>query len=195
MKYGYGRCSTSETKQDITRQERELKEAGAEVVVLEFEHGDAAHKKELEKLLDALRPGDELITLEVSRLARSTKQLCDIIELVERKRIRLVIKNSITVDCTDGNMDAMTKAFLQIAGVFSELELSMTRSRVKSGMENARANGKAIGRPRTTRENIPEAFHKYFPLYQSGKINKTDFANISGMSRPSINKYLAIAEG
>ena len=85
MKYGYGRCSTNETKQDITRQERELKEHGAELVILEFEHGDAAHKKELEKLLDAVCPGDEIITLEVSRLARSTKQLCDIIDLADQK--------------------------------------------------------------------------------------------------------------
>ncbi|MBQ4159856.1 MAG: recombinase family protein [Clostridia bacterium] len=192
MKYGYGRCSTNETKQDITRQERELKEHGAELVILEFEHGDAAHKKELEKLLDTVRAGDEIITLEVSRLARSTKQLCDIIELAERKQIKLVIANSITVDCTDGNMDAMTKAFLQIAGVFAELELSMIRSRVKSGMENARAKGKAIGRPRTARESIPEAFYKYLPLYQAQKINKTDFANISGLSRPSVNKYLSV---
>ena len=48
MLYGYGRCSTNEDKQDITRQIRELKAAGAEEVVFEYEHGDAAVKKEPE---------------------------------------------------------------------------------------------------------------------------------------------------
>ena len=75
MKYGYCRCSTNETKQDIDRQIRALKEAGAEVICFEYEHGDAEHKKELEKLLDKTVPGDTILTMEVSRLARSTMQL------------------------------------------------------------------------------------------------------------------------
>ena len=54
MIYGYARCSTNETKQDISRQIRELKASGAEKIFLEYEHGDAAVKKELEKLFEIL---------------------------------------------------------------------------------------------------------------------------------------------
>ena len=79
MVYGYSRCSTNETKQDLNRQTRELQAAGAEIAFEEFEHGDSANKKELNKLFEIVQPGDTIITAEVSRLSRSTKQLCEII--------------------------------------------------------------------------------------------------------------------
>ena len=67
--------------------------------------------------------GDTVITLEVSRLARSTKQLCEIIEVIRSKHLRLEIVGSITVDCSNGQIDPMTNAFIQMSGVFAELEL------------------------------------------------------------------------
>ena len=60
MIYGYARCSTNEDKQDINRQIRELKEAGAEEVVFEYEHGDAKVKKNLHMLLDMVTEGDSI---------------------------------------------------------------------------------------------------------------------------------------
>ena len=121
MIYGYARCSTNEDKQDINRQIRELKAAGAEEVIFEYEHGDSAVKQNLQMLLDTVREGDTVITLEVSRLSRSTKQLCEIIEVIRSKHLRLVIVGSVTIDCRNGELDAMSAAFLQMAGVFSEL--------------------------------------------------------------------------
>ena len=76
------------------------------------------------------KEGDSIITLEVPRLARSTRQLCDIIDLVKEKHLRLVIIGSITRDCRAGQPDPMSEAFLQMAGVFSQLELAMIRARV-----------------------------------------------------------------
>ena len=99
--------------------------------------------------------GDTILVLEVSRLARSTQQLCEIIERVREKRLRLVIVSSITLDCREGKADPMSEAFLQMAGVFSQLELAMIRSRVRSGMANAKAKGKQIGRPQVTVDSIP----------------------------------------
>ena len=112
MKTGYARCSTNESKQDIDRQVRELKQAGAEAIFLEYEHGDAAVKCQLSSLLEQAQEGDTIITLEVSRLARSTKQLCEIIEIIRSKHLRLVIVGSITVDCSNGEIDPMTNAFI-----------------------------------------------------------------------------------
>ena len=77
MIYGYARCSTSESKQDINRQVKELKAAGAEEIYLEYEHGDKKIKPQQQQMLDQAQAGDTIITLEVSRLARSTQQLCD----------------------------------------------------------------------------------------------------------------------
>ena len=104
-------------------QTRELKAAGAEKIYLEYEHGDSAVKEQLSTLLEITQAGDTILTLEVSRLARSTKQLCEIIETVKKKCLRLSIVGSICVDCTSGQIDPMTNAFIQISGVFAELEL------------------------------------------------------------------------
>ena len=92
MNYGYARCSTTEEKQDINRQIRELKAAGAEEVIFEYEHGDAKVKQNLQMLLETAQPQDTIITLEVSRLSRSTQQLCEIINIIKQKHLRLLKK-------------------------------------------------------------------------------------------------------
>ena len=194
LKYGYARCSTNETKQDLDRQTRELKAAGAEIVFQEFEHGDAINKAELRKLLELASSGDVIITSEVSRLSRSTKQLCDIIELAKEKKLCLQILNSITIDCRNGHIDPMTEAFLTMAGVFAQLELSMIRERVKSGMANAKAKGKVIGRPMLTVDDLPDAFYRHLPLYNKRQISKVEFARLIGVSRPTLDKYLKLIE-
>jgi len=190
MIYGYARCSTNEDKQDINRQIRELKAAGAEEVIFEYEHGDSAVKQNLQMLLDTVQEGDTVITLEVSRLSRSTKQLCEIIEVIRNKHLRLMIVGSVTIDCRNGELDAMSAAFLQMAGVFSELELQMIRARVKSGMANAKARGAKVGRPKLTKEDIPQAFYRHYPAYAAGKMNITELARVCGLSRPTVYKYI-----
>ena len=190
MIYGYARCSTNESKQDINRQIRELKAAGADEVIFDYEHGDAILKRNLQLTLDNARPGDTIITLEVSRLSRSTQQLCEIVEVIKKKKLRLIIVGSITVDCRNGDIDPMSQAFIQIAAVFAELELSIIRARVKSGMANAKAKGKRIGRPQTTTADIPAIFHKHYPAYVAGHMNVSDLARVCGLSRPTVYKYL-----
>lgn len=192
MIYGYARCSTTEEKQDINRQIRELKAAGADEVIFEYEHGDAKVKQNLHMLLDTATEGDTIITLEVSRLSRSTQQLCEIIDIIRQKRLRLVIVGSITIDCRNGQTDPMSEAFLQMAGVFSQLELAMIRARVKSGMKNAAACGRKIGRPQTTKDDIPAVFFKHYPTFAAGKMNLSELARICGLSRPTVYKYLKL---
>ena len=194
MIYGYARCSTNEDKQDINRQIRELKAAGAQEVIFEYEHGDSKLKKNQSLLLENAQAGDTIITLEVSRLSRSTQQLCEIIDVIREKRLCLVIVGSITIDCRNGQTDPMSEAFLQMAGVFSQLELAMIRTRVKSGMENAKAKGKKIGRPQTTKEDIPTVFFKHYPTYAAGKMNLSELARVCGLSRPTVYKYLRMVE-
>ena len=195
MKYGYARCSTSEAKQNIHRQVRELKAAGAQQIFLEYEHGDAAVKHQLSSLLEQAQAGDSIITLEVSRLARSTMQLCDIIETVKEKCLCLSVVGSINVDCTSGNLDPMTNAFIQMSGVFAELELRIIRERVRSGMENARAKGRKIGRPRLNKDDIPAIFLRHYPAYQAGQLNLSEFAQVCDLSRTTVYKYLELLEG
>ena len=171
-----------------------MKAAGAKQIFLEYEHGDAAVKHQLSSLLEQAQEGDTIITLEVSRLARSTKQLCEIIEVIRSKHLRLVIVGSITVDCSNGQIDPMTNAFIQMSGVFAELELRIIRERVRSGMANAKAKGKHIGRPRVTSETIPDVFFRYYPLYKSRKINLSELSRLTKISRPTVYRYLKVLE-
>ena len=190
MVYGYARCSTNEDKQDINRQIRELKSAGEEKVIFEFEHGDAKVKENLHMLLEAANVGDTIITLEVSRLTRSTKQLCEIVDIIKQKRLRLVIVGSITVDCRNGQIDPMSQAFIQMSAVFAELELSIIRARVKSGMANAKAKGRQVGRRPVNKDDIPAIFYKHYPAYVAGQMNVSELARICDLSRPTVYKYL-----
>ena len=100
MIYGYARCSTNESKQDINRQVRELKAAGAEEIFLEYEHGDSKVKQQQKTMFEQATEGDTIITLEVPCLARSTKQLnvselarvCDLSRTTVYKYIDLLEK-------------------------------------------------------------------------------------------------------
>ena len=192
MTYGYARCSTNETKQDINRQVRELKAAGAEHIFLEYEHGDSKVKSQQAAMFAQAQAGDTIITLEVPRLARSTQQLCEIIDRVREGRLCLVIVGSITLDCREGRADPMTEAFLQIAGVFSQLELSMIRERVRSGMANAKAKGKQIGRPQVTKDDVPAIFLRHYPAYKSGHLNISELSRVCDLSRTTIYKYISL---
>ena len=195
MIYGYCRCSTNETRQDINRQKRELKELGAteSSIFMEYESCTKINRPELNKLLAIVKPGDIIVTTEVSRITRSTKQLCDIIDFVKDCQLCLIIKNSVTIDCRNGdNVNAMTKAFIQMAGVFSELERDMICDRVKSGMRNARAKGVKLGRPKLSIEGIPPKVKSLFEQYKNGDLSKTDYAKLCDISRPTLDKYIAI---
>lgn len=195
MIYGYARCSTNEKLQDINRQVRELKQQGAtdKTIYLEYESGMKENRAELLKLLDIIKPGDTIVATEVSRITRSTRQLCDIIETAKDKHIKLVL-GSFIVDCSK-ELDPMTEGMLKMMGVFSELERNMISQRVKSGMENAKAKGKAIGRPATTPDVIPSIFYRHYPKYQKGEINKKEFSRLCDLSYPTIYKYIHLVEG
>lgn len=195
MVYGYARCSTNEEMQDVQRQVRELKTQGAtdKSIYKEYESGMKENRAELAKLLDIVKAGDTILSTEVSRITRSTKQLCDIIELAKERHIKLVL-GTFVVDCTK-ELDPMTEGMLKMMGVFSELERNMISQRVKSGMQNAKAKGKTLGRPQLTADNLPAAFYKHYPKYKNREINKVEFSRLCGVSYPTIYKYLCVVEG
>lgn len=194
MIYGYARCSTNEKMQDINRQVRELKQQGAtdDSIYLEYESGTKINRVELNRLFEKVKAGDSIIATEVSRITRSTKQLCDIIEIAKDKQIKLVLGNFV-VDCSK-ELDPMTEGMLKMMGVFAELERNMISQRVKSGMENAKSKGKTIGRPVTTADGIPNIFYKHYPKYKSGEINKKELSRLCMLSYPTVYKYIRIAE-
>lgn len=195
--YGYARCSTDADKQDISRQIRELKALGVtdeKHIFYEYASGTQHERIELQKLMNTVTAGDTIAVTEVSRLSRSTKQLCEIIQAVQEKKLRLMI-GSFVVDCRNDSIDPMTKGMVMMWSVFSELERDIISQRVKSGMNNAKEKGKKIGRPQTTRDSIPESFWKYYAMYHNTPLNVTDLSRLMGCSRTTVYKYISIAEG
>ena len=111
MIYGYARCSTNEERQDINRQKRELHTLGVtdeKCIYWEYESGMKDDRTEFNKLLDIVTEGDTVATTEVSRLTRSTKHLCEILQTVRDKKLILNIGGSFVVDCSKGELDPMT---------------------------------------------------------------------------------------
>ena len=195
--YGYARCSTDESRQDIDRQKREILSMGVQEdkhIYWEYESGAKANRVELMKLLDVIQEGDTVAATEVSRLTRSTRQLCEILQVVQEKKIRLLI-GSFSVDCRSADIDPMTKGMLMMWSVFSEMERDIISQRVKSGMKNAAAKGKQIGRPKTTVDTLPDKFWKYYKLCESDEITVSEFSRLMGCSRTTIYKYMEMAKG
>lgn len=196
-KYGYARCSTNESKQDIDRQKRELLAAGVDTsdIFWEYESGRNENRKEYCRMMTIVKDGDTIVSTEISRITRSTRQLCDLIEIVKQKRMCLNIIGSVKIDCSKGTIDPMTNAFLQMAGVFAELEVNMTSARIKSGLVNARAKGSRLGRPEVTAENVPSSFLRYYPKYKAKQLTVTEISRLLNISRTTVYKYISLLEG
>jgi len=188
--YGYARCSTSETKQDVERQIFELKAMGATEIYHEYESGTKIHRAEFEKMLAHVSEGDTIVSTEVSRITRSVRQLCDFIETAKKKHLKLIF-GSFVVDCI-GNLDVMTEGMLKMMAVFAEIERNLIIERVKSGIANAKAKGIRLGRPAITVNDVPKTVIDKFELYKAGYISKKDYAKICEISRPTLNKYIAL---
>ena len=191
--YGYARSLPTENhEQELNRQINKLKVAGAVGIITEQKYGDKKEKAALDMLLETSSAGDTIICTKVLRIAHSTQQLNKVINIVRKKELRLIILDTITIDCRNGTIDPISKSFLKMAGVFSELDLYVTSTRVKNGIANARAHGIQIGRKRTTINDIPDVFHHYYPLYTSSHLTISEFARLTGLSRPTIYKYLQL---
>ena len=194
--YGYARCSTDERRQDIDRQRQALIQAGVpstDKIFWEYESGTVKDRPELRKLLSSTKPGDTIIVTEVSRLTRSTLQLCELLELIKEDHLRLII-GSVEIDCREQEADPMTMGMLIMLGVFAEMERELISQRIKSGIATAKSKGKMIGRPKLDVSNLPSKFWKHYPAYQKGDLTKTELATLCGVSRMSIYRYIRLIE-
>ncbi len=193
--YGYCRCSTNESKQDVEYQIKELVEKGIknEDIYFEYQSGAREDRPVLSRILQDMVKGDSLYVTDITRLSRSTKQLCSIIDFINTNKMRLVI-GSLDVDCRSDNIEPMVEGMLKMMAVFAELDRKMKVYQINLGLKNAVKSGKTLGRPKTTKEDIPDLFYKYYPMYKNNQINKKEFSRLSKLSYPSIYKYISIVE-
>ena len=193
--YGYCRCSTNESKQDVEYQIKELVERGIkkEDIYFEYQSGSREDRPVLSRILKDMVKGDSLYVTDITRLSRSTKQLCSIIDFINTNKMRLVI-GSLDVDCRSDNIEPMVEGMLKMMAVFAELDRKMKVYQICLGLKNAVKSGKALGRPKTKKEDIPDLFYKYYVMYKNNQINKKEFSRLSKLSYPSIYKYIYIVE-
>lgn len=196
--YGYARCSTDETKQDISRQIRELKDMGVlddSKIYMEYASGTKADRPEFTKLLNVIEHGDTLIATEVSRLSRSMKDLLKILDVLKDKRIKVIL-GSFVLDFSKGDADPMVIAMIQMMGVFSEMERNMISARTKSGMANAKAKGSKIGRAEGEIIKLDNEFKEYYKMYKiSPKVmSKSKIHKLTGLSRVTVDKYIKLLD-
>ena len=140
MKYGYARVSSS--GQDLTVQLDALKSAGCETIRQEKVSATSTQgRDELNTLLEFMREGDELVITRIDRLARSVRDLQNIVyDLNER---------GINISATEQPIDTKTsvgKCFLDMLSVFSEFETNLRRERQMEGIEKAKEKGVYKGR-------------------------------------------------
>ena len=195
IEYGYGRCSTNEEKQDVEYQIKELMEKGIkrENIYIEYESGAKENRPEFQKLINIMKKGDSLFVTDITRISRSTKQLCSVIDYISTNKMRLVI-GGLNVDCRTDTIEPMVEGMLKMMAVFAELDRKMKIYQINLGLKNARKEGRVGGRPVTTKNDIPESFYKYYPMYKNKKINKKEFSRLTKLSYPTIYKYLNIVE-
>ena len=194
MKYLYMRCSTNETKQSLQRQEKFGRDNNIPESnwYREYASGAKEDRVELGRVLDILKENDELYIIDASRLTRSMKHLLSILDIAKERKIKLVMGDFV-LDCT-GTLSLLTQGQILMLGLLNEMQRLMIVEAVNEGLAASRERGIIGGRPKTTKDNIPEIFYRYYPMYKSNQINKVEFSRITGLARSSIYKYIDIVE-
>ena len=181
--YGYARVSSAD--QDYALQEQALRTAGCEVIRAEKASGTVrAGRTELELLLAFLRPGDTLVVTRVDRLARSIKDLQDIVYTLKAR--------GVTLRATEQPIDTQSaagKAFLDMLGVFAEFETNLRRERQREGIVAAKARGVYRGRKPSV------DLHAIRRLREEQKLGATEIARRLGIGRASVYRALAKSPG
>jgi len=150
--YGYARVSTD--GQTLDAQVAQLKAAGAEKVFREKVSGARADRPELGRLLRSLAPGDRVLVTRLDRLARSTRDLLNILAAIGDQKAGFRSLNDLWADTTTPHGRLM----LTVLGGLAEFERELIRARTGEGRERAKARGVRLGRkPKLTPHQQREA--------------------------------------
>jgi len=159
-----------------------LEKTGCDQIYKEVVSGIKAERKILNEALSYLRPGDTLVVWRLDRLGRSLKQLIEIInDLNERKIGFKSIVEVIDTTTPTGQF------FFHVTGAFAELERNLIRERTMAGLASARARGRNGGRPKVMDQ---ETFEMALLLYNEKKTTVTNICKKFGISNRTFYRYL-----
>ena len=172
MKIGYIRVSTQE--QNTMRQEVLMQELGVDEVYIDRLSGKNTDRPELKKMMDYVRKGDTVIVESISRFARNTQDLLELIEKLSEKGVEFVSRKE-AIDTTTPT----GKFMLTVFGAVAELEREYILQRQQEGIAIAKAEGKYRGRKPIERSNF-DAVEK---LWRAGTISAAEAMRRLDMSR------------
>ena len=164
MKVGYIRVSTQE--QNTIRQEVLMQALGAEQIFIDRMSGKNMDRPELKRLLTFVRAGDCVIVESISRFARNTRDLLELIDQLQKKEVQFVSKKE-AIDTTTPT----GKFMLTVFGAMAELEREYILQRQAEGIEIAKAEGKFKGKPKM--EIDEEAFRRECKRWRNGEQTAT----------------------
>ena len=180
MNVAYVRVSSAD--QNEARQKEALEKYGIEKWFCEKVSGkNMQDRAKLLEMLDWIREGDTVYIMDFSRLARSTKDLLTITDMIEKKKAHLVSMKE--------NLDTSTptgKLMLTMIAAINEFERANILERQAEGIAIAKRNGVYKGRKKVEVSN----FEQYYNRYMSREISKTDIAKELRISRPTVDRLI-----
>lgn len=122
MNFGYVRYLEHESENEMSKDLSQLISIGAEEVYMDYDNKLNISEPQIKVMLNKLQKGDTIIALNASKIAKNSKQLCEIIEIINTKNACLNIIDDIKIDCTKGFLDQTTNALIKMSRTFSKLE-------------------------------------------------------------------------
>lgn len=172
MKIGYVRCSSKD--QNPERQEVLMSKLGVEKVYIDMLSGKDMNRPQLQAMLEQMQKGDVVIVESFSRLARNTKDLLEITDIMKEKGVDFISQKE-TIDTST----PAGKLMLTVLGAISEFERECIRQRQAEGIALKKARGEYKGR---VARDLPE-FDEVYQQYSSGQIKASQAIKMLGISR------------
>lgn len=166
MIYGYARVSKKE--QNLQLQIDALNKYGVDKIYKDKVSSKKLHREQLDILLSKLKPNDTLVIWKLDRLGRSLRQLLDLVDDFEKKKVSFVSLNDMIDTKTP-----MGKFFFAISAAFAQLERETISMRTIAGLEAAKARGRVGGRPQKDKKTIDLAIKMYKKGFTLREIQKT----------------------
>ncbi|MGF6970279.1 DNA invertase Pin-like site-specific DNA recombinase [Paraburkholderia sp. WC7.3g] len=179
---GYARVSTDD--QDLGNQEAQLRAAGCGRIFAEKITGTRRARPQLDRMLDHLRSGDVIVVTRLDRLARSIRDLLDIVERIREAGAGLRSLAELWADTTTpaGSM------VLTVFGGMAEFERSLIVERTSSGRAAAKARGTRFGRKPTL---TPTQLDHIYRLADEGNTGMQEIAAFFGIHRSTLFRLLS----
>lgn len=188
MKVGYVRVSTQ--GQNTARQEVLMQELGVEKVFLDKQSGKNTARPELKKMMEFVREGDVVIVESISRFARCTRDLLELVEQLSGKGVAFVSKKEALDTSTPSGRFVLT-----IFGAIAQLERESILQRQKEGIAIAKAQGKYTGRPPKTYPDLGAVLEAWrrgeISVGQARKqlgVSKSTFYRLAANQKKEANK-------